>query len=270
MIKRTERLTLLGQLSGGFAHHLRNDVTGARLAVQLHQRRCREIDQESLGVALRQLAITEEHLQRFLAAGQPQPLRPVACDLHDVIAALLPLVEPACRHRKVALEVRHCGPTPKNEASSEMATRDTTRPPATPLWADPEQLRQLLLNLTLNAIEAAGPDGWVRLEWFGDATDWHVRVLDSGTGPPPQLADRLFEAFATSKPEGVGLGLAVARQIAEAHGGQLALRPGGHTCFELTLPRRMPAASQGDDDRALPPATGDARSIHTAASTAIA
>jgi signal transduction histidine kinase len=65
-----------------------------------------------------------------------------------------------------------------------------------------------------------------------------VRVLDSGPGPSAEIESKLFEPFATSKPEGVGLGLAVARQIARAHGGELQFSRNGEgvTCFELRLP----------------------------------
>jgi len=106
------------------------------------------------------------------------------------------------------------------------------------LEADPEQLRHVLMNLILNAVEAAGAGGWVRVE-FGDERDGHcrLRVLDSGDGPPADFVDRLFEPFSTTKPEGVGLGLAVARQVAELHGGSLSFaRLDGATCFELALP----------------------------------
>ncbi len=237
VIKRTERLTLLGQLSGGLAHHLRNNVTGARIAMQLHHRHCREIDQESLAVALRQLTLTEEHLQRFLAAGQPQPVRLVTCDLEQVLDGLLPLVAPAGRHRRVALGVsQRQAPANPGDLQDPADAVDIAGHRA-PLRADPEQLRQLLLNLMLNGVEAAGPGGWVRIEWFGTTINWHVCVFDSGAGPPQQLVERLFEAFVTSKPEGVGLGLAVARQIAEAHGGTLEYCRDEHTCFELILPR---------------------------------
>ena len=75
VIKRTERLTLLGQLSGGLAHHLRNDVTGARMAIQLHEKDCSADDAETISVALRQLTLAEQHLQQFLAAGQPRAAR---------------------------------------------------------------------------------------------------------------------------------------------------------------------------------------------------
>src|SRR5262249_59674495 len=74
-IRRSERLTLLGQLAGGLAHQLRNHVTGALMAVQLHAREC-DTDPESLDVALRQLALTEENLKQFLAAPHSANIAP--------------------------------------------------------------------------------------------------------------------------------------------------------------------------------------------------
>jgi signal transduction histidine kinase len=236
-IKRAERLTLLGQLGGGLAHHLRNDVTGARMAVQLHGRQCRHIDQESLRVALRQLELTEEHLQRFLAAGQPQPLRRVECDLRRVLDMVSSLVEPACRHKKVRFEVN----------------RDGAHDSPAPLWADPEQLRQLLLNLTLNGIEAAGPGGWVRIHCTADTRQCRIEVSDSGAGPPDNVVERLFESFVTSKPEGVGLGLAAdvpARRLhaicarVAARGGRA--RGGEWRSGKTVNPRRLAGGQPGD------------------------
>ncbi len=222
-IARGERLTLLGQLSGGLAHHLRNDVTGAKLAVQLHQGLCRSPDQESLAVALRELALTEEHLKRFLAAGRPQELRVEPCELARVVTDTRSLVEPSFRHQKIRL-------TTKLE-------------PTTQLMADADQLRHLLMNLLLNAAHAAGPNGWVSVEVAPAGDEWiALCVRDSGGGPSPEIVDRLFKPFATDKPEGVGLGLAVASQIAEAHGGRLNFaRVDGTTCFSLKLPIRRPS-----------------------------
>lgn len=220
-IKRSERLAILGQLSGGMAHQLRNSVTGARLAVQLHQRRCQKLDPDSLAVALRQLSITESHLQRFLSAGQPSAPRRARCDLRQIISEVVALVGPTCQHRNVSLDA------------------DSLLDDAVELSADADQLRQLMMNLVLNAVEAAGPGGWVRIEASADGTHCTVRVVDSGPGPPEAIRDRLFEAFATGKPEGIGLGLAVAKAIAEVHGGVLRYVTGGATCFETILPVGM-------------------------------
>ncbi|HUY91346.1 MAG TPA: ATP-binding protein [Pirellulales bacterium] len=234
-IGRSERLALLGQLSGGLAHDLRNDVTGARMAVQLHRRSCRQGDVESLDVALRQLALTEEHLQRFLAAGQPEQLKPVPCRIGEIVETAVKLIEPACRHRKVELTV-----------SPQKATENPSETSPAQLEADPEQLRHVLMNLLLNALEAAGSSGWVRIE-YGEPSEGacRVRVLDSGAGPPADFVERLFEPFSTTKPEGVGLGLAVARRVTELHGGRLDYtRLDGATCFELTLPIRTRSVSE--------------------------
>ena len=219
-IKRTERFALLGQLSGGLAHQLRNSVAGARMAVQLHQRQCQDADPDSLRVALRQLTLTESHLQQLLTVGQPSEPRSGLCDLKQVVADVKTLVLPTCKHRNVSFWVDH-------EAGA-----------GRPLWADATQLRQLLLNLVLNSIEAAGKGGWVRVEIAGDDDRTTLRVLDSGPGLDDQLRDRLFEPFATGKPEGVGLGLAVSKRIAEAHGGTVDCKRQRPTCFEVCLPYR--------------------------------
>ncbi len=239
-IARGERLALLGQISGGLAHHLRNDVAGAQMAVQMHRRHCQQADQESLDVALRQLAITEEHLKRFLAAGDPQVPCCIECDLSALVGELVELLAPLCRHRRVEVKL----------VDARQAAATNGRPSAGPLlvYADPDQLRQALTNLLFNAVEAAGAGGWIRVEidrdepaggvgGSGGAT--RIRVLDSGAGLADGIRKRLFEPFATTKPEGVGLGLAVARQIAEAHHGQLQCQDrDGATSFELTLPSR--------------------------------
>jgi signal transduction histidine kinase len=217
VIKRSERLSLLGQLSGGLAHQLRNAVTGARIATQLHARRC-GVDRESLEVVLRQLAITESHLQRFLTAGQGSAPARERCELTAVIDDVAALVGASCQHRDVELVLSE---------AAQMAGE---------LSADAGQLKQLLLNLVLNAVEAAGRGGWVRIEAERRADTIRLRVLDSGAGPEPELAQRMFEPFATGKAEGIGLGLAVARRIAEAHGGSIRYCNEGATCFEVTLP----------------------------------
>ena len=171
-------------------------------------------------MALRQLSLTESHLQQFLTVGQPSALRRGACDVQKVVDDVAALLMPACDHHDVALEF------------------DGDRGAAFPHWADADQLRQLVLNLVLNGIEAAGSGGWVRIELERAAQATILRVIDSGPGPDPQLLDRLFEPFATGKPDGIGLGLTVAKAIAEAHGGTIAFLDEGPTCFEVVSAAR--------------------------------
>src|SRR5262249_56123791 len=104
---------------------------------------------------------------------------------------------------------------------------------------DRGQLGHLFLNVLTNAMEAAGPGGTVEAELRVRANSAKVSISDSGPGPAPDLAARLFEPFVTGKPEGVGLGLAVARQVVEAHGGAIGWRP-GHAPPPFQTPPPLP------------------------------
>jgi signal transduction histidine kinase len=218
-VQKSERLRLLGQVSGGLAHQLRNGITGAILAVQLHARECTSgADPEALTVALRQLALLESNVKRFLDLGRTEGLRRQLCDLVSLVDEAVALLRPQCRHAHVELR---------------------WEPRATPvsILGDSAQLGHLFLNLVGNAVEAAGPGGRVELSMKRAGSSWRIEVTDSGPGPPPEVADRLFEPFVTSKEGGVGLGLAVAQQVARAHGGQVSWRrEADRTCFRIDLP----------------------------------
>ncbi len=227
-VKQTERLRLLGQVGGGLAHQLRNGVTGARLAVQLHARACDgKGDLEALEVAVRQLDLMEANLKRFLDLGRTESLRREPCSCLSLIDDAVGLLSPQCRHAGTELRW-HPG------------EGDGT------LSGDSVQLGHLFLNLITNAVEAAGPGGVVEVTMRGanrdgksngEAAGIVVEVSDSGPGPPPEVAARLFQPFVTGKREGVGLGLAVAKQVAEAHGGRIDWRrDNGRTCFRIELP----------------------------------
>jgi signal transduction histidine kinase len=100
-----------------------------------------------------------------------------------------------------------------------------------------DALRAALVNLALNAIDATGRDGTLRLSAVVTGPTLALAVEDDGPGPPESIRDSLHEPFVTGKPEGIGLGLAVATAVAEAHGGTLSWsRPGGWTRFVITLP----------------------------------
>jgi len=223
-VRQNERLRTLGQLGVGMAHQLRNSATGARMAIELlDQEQAGIPDREHLSVALRQLQLMETYLQRFVSFGRHEPTQPTAVALGTVVADVVKLVQPACGHAKVDIEV-----VPASETICVLGDRDA--------------LVQVLMNLVLNALEATErpncPEARIVLEWFRD-DDNRVRlqVTDTGPGPAPEVADRLFEPFVTEKPDGTGLGLYFARQVAEAHHGTVEWRRcDNRTCFTVLLP----------------------------------
>lgn len=232
--RASERLRTLFTLGGGIAHQIRNAATGCRIALDLHQRDCPLADSnghvEPLAVALRQLGLIETHIQRLLTLGRPPSVEKRAIDLTEVARQAIELVRPSALH---------------------LGVEPTFTPPAEPLIvdADGEALVQMLINLLVNAVEAAAksrvsapaassPAGHsvsLRLQYAGNKCE--IAVVDPGSGPALQMQPRLFEPFATNKPGGTGLGLAVVRQIAEDHGGAVRWeRRGDETWFIVELP----------------------------------
>jgi signal transduction histidine kinase len=236
-VRRTERLRTLGQLGGGVAHQMRNAATGCRMALDLHRRTCPggESD-ENLDVAERQLTLMEQHLRRYLALGRSEPRERRIVDLEQLVQDVLPLVRHTAEHVGVQLDFE---------------------PPSQPVAveADAQAVQQVIVNLLLNAIEAgsaAGHEsaaagdlrGAVRLPRVSlsiaradDRGNVRLRVRDTGRGPSPELSERLFEPLVSDKPDGAGLGLAVAREIVEHHGGAISWRrDAGETVFLVELP----------------------------------
>jgi two-component system sensor histidine kinase HydH len=160
-------------------------------------------------------------LQTFLDFARPPKPERRQVDLAQVVKRVFSLVGGRAGKQQVALQFH-----------------DAARPIV--LELDEDQIQQLTLNLTLNALDAMPRGGRLDVSIFPHARDEvELRVVDSGPGIAPQLLPRVFEPFVSSKETGLGLGLAVSRRIAEDHGGSLeaANCPEGGACFVLRLPR---------------------------------
>lgn len=231
-LRHTEKLALVGKLAAGVAHSIRNPLTGVKLRLFALTRglaldeKQRE-DVTAIDDALRHV---EGIISNFLEFSRRPRLEKRPVSMSEVIDGTLRLLGPRLSSYNVALARQRDGQLP-------------------PVDADPEQLREALANLIINACEAAGPGGDVRIieEKGRLAPLGHVvviRVEDSGPGIPEDLREIIFQPFMSTKQEGTGLGLPIARRIFEEHGGWLHLHsaPGKGASFVAVLPARK------DDD----------------------
>jgi signal transduction histidine kinase len=120
-------------------------------------------------------------------------------------------------------------------------------PDALVVRADAAQLKQLIWNLLRNAVQASGADAPVRVKLFKDADAAILEVIDRGPGIPVEMRDRIFDAFVTTRAHGIGIGLAVVKQIVDAHDAHIDVddTKGGGTTFRVSL-RAESAATISD------------------------
>jgi signal transduction histidine kinase len=212
-VRESERSQLIAQVVAGLAHQLRNALTGIRMAIQVHQRRCPNKADASLDVALTQLSLTEQQIRGLLGLTRGEHRSVVAGHAGRLLDEIAAMIEPVCEHRRIEFTY-------------------TARCDRNATVADADAFRSAVLNLCMNGVEAAGRPGVLSLTAEQSPTALEVAIADNGPGVPESIRDTLFAPFVTTKPEGVGLGLALARTAAENLGGAVELsRDGGRTVF---------------------------------------
>lgn len=220
---RVQRLELLSQLSGGLAHQLRNSITGARLAIQMHEKQTDGDPGGMLATALAQLKLTEQQVEAVLSLRkEPRSDERAEVDIADMIDEIIELTHPQATHWNTTV------------------ARGATRPAG---WflKSPSAMKGAILNVGMNAIEAAGANGEVRFELRNEESLLSIDVFDSGPGFSAQLSE-LTEAFRTTKPNGIGLGLTIARHAVQQEGGRLEIdRVGERTLVRFMIPRGFDA-----------------------------
>jgi signal transduction histidine kinase len=224
-VARRQRLATLGNMAAGVSHEIRNPLNAISMGLQRLQAEFRPTAEPEEYDRVLALVGGEVHrlnamVEEFLALARPPVLKPEPIRVADLLAETAALVEPEARRTGVRLE--------------RLVPDDLP-----PLTADRDRLTQVLLNLTRNALEAMPDGGRLRLEAAATPRAVTLAVTDSGPGIAPEARARLFEPYYTTKARGLGLGLAIARQIVEAHGGAIDVEPadGGGSRFRVTLPR---------------------------------
>ncbi|MBU8895993.1 PAS domain-containing sensor histidine kinase [Corallococcus sp. H22C18031201] len=219
-LRRADRLASLGALSAQLAHELRNPLAAMRGSAQLlSQEYARDaMVQKLTGILVREadrLARLVEDFLRFARPPEPQR-RQVALEALLVETVDMLRADPLAREVKV-----------------EVSAPDRLTAPV-----DPDQLRQVLINLVRNGVQAAGPRGAVRVALSQAEREAQIRVWDSAGSITEEMMGHLFEPFFTTRDGGTGLGLSTAHSIVRAHGGSIRVRshPAEGTEFIVGLP----------------------------------
>lgn len=226
---QAEKLALVGQLAAGVAHSVRNPLTSVKMRLFSLERGLdlSPAQREDFEVISEEIRHLDTIVRNFLEFSRPPKPKLQLVSPSDIVDMTLVLL----KHRLETYGVD---------------VRVTREQPLPSIEVDPEQLKEVLVNLILNACDAMGENGGIEIveesgfmEPLGRVII--LRLTDSGPGIPPEVAEKIFQPFFSTKEEGTGLGLAIAKRILEEHGGYIHLRPserGQGASFVIVLPVR--------------------------------
>lgn len=228
-LSRSERLATLGQVAAGIAHEIRNPLVGIGSTTALLMDDTPESDPRhaELGIILRETRRLDRIVNQIIDYARPREVAPIAFEVEDLLSETVKVLETSLVAKRIVVAME-------------------TPPVGLLLHADRDQLKQVLLNLLQNAVEASSDGGRVTLGAFSMPGDRGpgivVKVADAGCGIHSEDLAHAFEPFFTKgKHRGTGLGLAICRNIIEAHGGdiQLTSEVGKGTSARIWLPVRQ-------------------------------
>ena len=219
-VRRSDRLAALGQLSAGLAHELRNPLGTIKASAELLQRNVsaeNEVTREMAGFIASEVDRTNSLVTRFLQFARPLQLRRDKADVAQTLDRAIAQVEREAKGVSIY----------KNYA-----------PEIAPFPFDAELMERVFYNLILNAVQASPAGGAVSVKTRAAEGAVEIAVIDRGVGIEAKQRDSIFNPFFTTKPEGVGLGLAIVSKIVDEHGGKITVEsdPGKGSVFRVLLP----------------------------------
>lgn len=219
-LREQESLARLGEMAAVIAHEVKNPLAGISGAIQIIGARLPEESRERkiVGDIIERIEGLNARIQDMLLFARPRPPHPVPIPVKELLRSSAEHVGSSAEFSKIEVDIQ---------------TEDVT------VMADPAMMKEVLLNLLINAAQAMNGQGRVMITAARHG-DRHCRieVVDSGPGVPPEMEDRLFAPFVTTKHKGTGLGLPIARRVVRDHGGEIELvnRPAPGACFAILLP----------------------------------
>lgn len=216
---RMEKLAVLGEFATGIAHEIRNPLAAIKTSVQALARREQDPKRTQLLTKMeREIDRLARVVSDLVDFGRPRPPLFGLMPVHELFRRISMIIEPEARARNIHFS---CQGDPGLE-----------------LWADPDHLQQIVLNLTLNAVQATPAAGAVVLRASIIAGRAAIEISDTGCGIPSELLQRVSDPFFTTKTKGVGLGLSISRQLCELNAGEMAIdsAPGHGTLVRVLFP----------------------------------
>lgn len=227
-LMQTEKLALIGKLSAGVAHSVRNPLTSVKMRLFSLQRdlRLNDVQKEDFEVISEEIRHIDTILKNFLEFSRSPKLKLQNVSPSDVVDMTLVLLKHRLESYETEVEI----------------DRESGRLPL--IRIDQEHLKETLVNILINACDAIIREGkiWIKEYIKTTATGEKtaaIRISDNGPGIPEKFRDKIFDPFFTQKEEGTGLGLSIAAHIIQRHGGRLSLlpdEPGRGAIFEISLP----------------------------------
>ena len=222
---QAEKMALVGKLAAGMAHSIRNPFTSVKMRMFSLGRSLKldKTQEEDFTVISQEIRHIDTIVQNFLEFSRPPKLVMQSVSPSAIVDHALQLLSHRLNSYGVDVKVERAAILPE-------------------VLADPEQIKEVLVNLIINACEEMKTGGSIVIEerLFGQLPHQFavLSVSDSGPGVPPALQDKIFQPFFTTKDEGTGLGLSIASRIVGEHGGSLILENGAVTgaTFVITLP----------------------------------
>lgn len=219
-LREQAALAQLGQLAAVVAHEVRNPLAGLRASLQVIDRRCEPRDRSAIAAMIQRIDGLNEKVEDLLLYARPKPPRVRSVDVKALMRDVV---------KSAQMSTGRPGPPIPISGDDLRAS------------ADPDMLRAALLNITLNACQAAGKQD-IDVHIAGEDGHCRIAVRDRGPGIPADVRDRVFEPFFTTRTNGTGLGLAIVKRMLELQDGTVTLkdRPQGGTIVEITVPRASP------------------------------
>lgn len=228
LLERSSKLAAIGKIAPALAHEIRNPLTAIKMLIyaMMQEPKISEDKRHDLEIITHEINRVEGFLQNFLKYARPAKPQMQMVSIIPVMRETLQLMQPRFRQNNVTV--------------TELHQHENLR-----IKADPDMIKQIILNLVLNAVESMGQDGELILSTLVNADDAEKQMLqisisDTGPGIPVNILDSLFDPFVKGKDQGVGLGLSISQRIAELHHGWIDAvnNPGKGATFTIHLPMK--------------------------------